>query len=116
MRDIAVKAGVSVSAVSLALRNQPRVSESERRRIQGIARRLGYRRDPEIARLMEHLRTSRANRPGSKIAIIVPELDRQALASYFPITEMVKGVEEQADEAGFATEMFFLTDQGMTPA
>lgn len=116
MRDIAEKAGVSVSAVSLALRNQPRVSEAERRRIQGIAERLGYRRDPEIARLMEHLRTSRARRSDSKIAIIVPELDRQALATYFPITEMVTGIQSQADAAGFETERFFLTDQGMTPA
>ena len=116
MRDVAVKAGVSISAVSLALRNQPRVSEAERRRIQSIAQRLGYRRDPEIARLMEHLRTSRVKRAVSKIAVIVPELDRQALAGYFPITEMVKGIEAHADEAGFETELFFLTDQGMTPA
>lgn len=116
MRDIAESAGVSVSAVSLALRNHARVSEPERRRIQAIAQRLGYRRDPEIARLMEHLRTNRAKRSGSKIAIIVPELDRPALASYFPITEMVKGIEAQADEAGFETEIYYLTDQGMTPA
>jgi len=40
MREIARKAGVSVSAVSLALRNQTRVSESERNRIQAIARQL----------------------------------------------------------------------------
>jgi len=116
MRDIAESAGVSVSAVSLALRNQARVSGAVRCRIQAIAQQLGYRRDPEIARLMEHLRTNRAKRVGSKIAIIVPELDRLALASYFPITEMVKGIEAQADEAGFDTEVFFLTDQGMTPA
>lgn len=54
MRNVAPrKAGVSVSAVSLALRNQPRVSEAERERIQAIVPRLGYRRDPEVARLME---------------------------------------------------------------
>ena len=116
MRDIARKAGVSVSAVSLALRNQPRVSETERQRIQGIARRLGYRRDPEVARLMEHLRTARAERRSSVLALIIPELDREGLAAYFPLTEIVKGIRAQADEAGFDTELFFLTDPGMTPA
>ena len=116
MRDIARQAGVSVSAVSLALRNQPRVSEAERRRIQGIARRLGYRRDPEVARLMEHLRTARTARRASALAVIIPELDREGLAGYFPLTEIVKGVRAQADEAGFDTELFFLTDPGMTPA
>ena len=116
MRDIALKAGVSVSAVSLALRNQPRVSESERQRIQAVAMKLGYRRDPEIARLMERLRTNRATRSESKIAIIIPELDRRALKRYFPITELIKGIEKQADEAGFETEQFFLSDEGMTPS
>jgi len=116
MRDIARKAGVSVSAVSLALRNQPRVSAAERKRIQSIARKLGYRRDPEVVRLMEHLRTTRTARRASALAVIIPELDREGLASYFPLTEMLKGIRAQADEAGFGTELFFLTDPGMTPA
>lgn len=116
MREIARQAGVSVSAVSLALRNQPRVSEEERRRIQTIARRLGYRRDPEVARLMEYLRTNRSERRTSTLAVIVPELDREGLAGYSPLTEIVKGIRGQADEAGFETELFFLTDRGMTPA
>jgi hypothetical protein len=92
------------------------VSEAERRRIQAIARRLGYKRDPEIARLMEHLRTTRAQRRDSTLAVIIPELDREGLASYSPITEMLKGIRAQAEEAGFVPELFFLTDPGMTPA
>jgi len=115
MRDIASKAGVSASAVSLALRNQPRVSVEERKRIQAIARDLGYRPDPEVARLMEHLRTVRTERRASVLAVIIPELDREGLAGYSPLTEIVKGVRSQAEEAGFATELFFLTDPGMTP-
>lgn len=116
MREIARKAGVSVSAVSLALRNQSRVSAAERLRIQEIARRMGYRRDPEIVRLMTHLRTNRNQRRDSTLAIIIPELDRPALARYFPITETMKGITAQAAEAGFNTEVFFMTDPGMTPA
>ncbi len=64
---------------------------------------------------MEHLRTSRARRSESKIVVVAPELDRQALATCFPITEMVKGIEAPADGAGFETELLFLTDQGMAP-
>jgi len=116
MRDIAHKAGVSVSAVSLALRNQPRVSERERNRIQALAREMGYQRDPEVARLMEHLRCRRAERRASTLAVIIPELDPKGLAAYFPLTEIVKGIRAQADDAGFDCELFFLTDPGMTPA
>lgn len=56
MRQIAAKAGVCNSTVSLALRNSPLISEAVRKKIQKLALRLGYRPDPEIARLMQHLR------------------------------------------------------------
>ena len=40
-REIAAAAGVSVSAVSLALRNHPKVSPQVRARIHAIAKRMG---------------------------------------------------------------------------
>lgn len=41
-RDIAERMGISVSAVSLALRNSPRVSEETRQRVLELARELSY--------------------------------------------------------------------------
>ena len=55
--DIAAKAGVSTAAVSLALRNSPRVSEERRQMIHKIAEEMGYRPDPSATRLV-----SRRNR------------------------------------------------------
>ena len=45
MKEIAQEAGVSVSAVSLALRNSPKVSEKRRLEIEQIAERMGYVKD-----------------------------------------------------------------------
>lgn len=42
-KDIALKAGVHQSHVSLALRNHPAVAEDTRKRIQAIAKSMGYR-------------------------------------------------------------------------
>lgn len=56
MREIARLAGVSLMTVSRALRNQPRVAEPTRKKILKIAQQLGYRPDPEISKLMHHLR------------------------------------------------------------
>jgi DNA-binding LacI/PurR family transcriptional regulator len=56
VRRVAEIAGVSAMTVSRALRNNPRVIPSERKRIQKIATKLGYRPDPEVAKLMSHLR------------------------------------------------------------
>ena len=45
LRDIAVRAGASVSTVSRALRGDQRISARTRQRIVEIAQRLGYRAD-----------------------------------------------------------------------
>ncbi len=113
-REVAAAAGVSVSAVSLALRNHPKVSPKVRTRILKIARRMGYRTDPKIAQLMEHLRAARDKRAPAKLAVLIPELTSAQLKSYHPIMEMLAGAREQAGEAGFELEVFHLVDSGMT--
>jgi len=59
IREIAQRAGVSRSTVSLALRNSPRLAEATRRRVQSIAREIGYRPDPKVAAAMAQIRASR---------------------------------------------------------
>lgn len=56
IRTIAQLAGVSAMTVSKALRNVPKVSKKTRARIVRIAEKIGYRPDPEMAKLMYHLR------------------------------------------------------------
>src|SRR5688572_13052227 len=46
LRQVAAAAGMHVSTVSLALRNDPRLRPATRRRIQHLARRLGYAAGP----------------------------------------------------------------------
>ena len=45
--------------VSLALRDSPKISAVTRERIRKIALQLGYQPDPELSRLLKHLRLSR---------------------------------------------------------
>ena len=74
-RDIAARAGVSNATVSLALRNHPRISSATRERVQRAAAELGYRPDPQIAKLMHHLRLNRSPGFQSTIAALttIPE-------------------------------------------
>lgn len=62
LRDIATHAGVSVSAVSQALRGIGRISEATRARVLESARALDYRPDPLLSRAL-----SRARQAGSEI-------------------------------------------------
>lgn len=56
LKTIAAALEVSAMTVSRALRGSPGVSDSLRKRIQTTAKRLGYRPDPVVGRLMHQLR------------------------------------------------------------
>ena len=56
--------------VSLALRDNPRISATTRNRIRKFAGDLGYTPDPELSRLMNHLRSSRTARGKTGVAVI----------------------------------------------
>ncbi len=114
MRDVARKIGVSVSAVSLALKNSPKISPERRSEIISQAEEMGYRRDPRVTELMAHLRAPRSRRTASKIAIIVPELTRKLLADYPPIQGLLAGAEQIAAVAGFGIDTFYPDDPGMS--
>jgi LacI family transcriptional regulator len=53
-QDIATIACVSQVTVSLALRSHPRIPESTRKRIEAIARQIGYRPDPMLSSLVAY--------------------------------------------------------------
>lgn len=54
LADIAAKAGVHVTTVSLALRDHPSIPPATRARIREVAKQLGYRRDPLLDALNFH--------------------------------------------------------------
>ena len=62
LRQIAEAAGVCLMTVSLSLRDSPKISVATRERVCRLAGQLGYRPDPELSRLMKHLRSSRTLR------------------------------------------------------
>ncbi|GAB4183818.1 MAG: hypothetical protein Fur0032_24770 [Terrimicrobiaceae bacterium] len=51
LADLAREAGVSKAAVSFALNGHPNVSENLRARVKRLAKTMGYRRDPALARI-----------------------------------------------------------------
>lgn len=70
IRTIAKACGVSATAVSLALRNSEEISVTARERIQQTARKLGYRPDPVLTHLMEHLRFNSKTNVRASLALL----------------------------------------------
>ena len=109
LREIAAAAKVCVMTVSLALRDNPRISTETRDRIKRLANELGYHPDPELSRLMNHLRASRTAR--GKIGV--------ALIDFYPTADFAenvynekirRGAQRRAEELGFSITTMHAAD------
>jgi len=58
MREIATVLKMSVSTVSMALHNNPRVALKTRQQIQAVSREMGYHLNPSVTALMSRVRSS----------------------------------------------------------
>ena len=87
LRDVAGTAGVSVSTVSRALNDDPRISTATRERLAATAETLGY--VPDLAARSLALRSSRT------FALMVPDATDPIHGT------VVAGFETAADEAGY---------------
>lgn len=115
MRAIAEAAGVCLMTVSLSLRDSPSISAATRKRIRTIADELGYRPDPEIARLMGRLRSSRVTQHSVVIAML--DLQSEKATDEHPyIARLRKGIEKQVDHLGYGSTLLRLRDYGGSTA
>ena len=112
---IAAEARVSRMTVSLALRNHPSLPPATCKRIQRIAATLDYRPDPQLARLMEDIRTQRTRGPEA-IGYITANRARWGWRDDQPMLEYYDGVQRHAEANGFRLEHFWSREPGMTDA
>ena len=90
MKDIARELGISVSTVSRALQNSPRISKERRELIQQYAREHNF--TPNV--LAESLRLSRV-KPQKLIGVIIPNFVHYYFAS------VLSGIEDKASAMGY---------------
>lgn len=108
LKDIAEAAGVSKVTVSRALRNQPVLPESTRRRIQNIAISMGYKPDPQITELMARLRSKRPTRQKSTLAVLWDSTFELDWNTFQGGINPVMGIRQRASELGFNLNEIFL--------
>jgi LacI family transcriptional regulator len=114
LRKLAKVAGLSLSAVSMALRNHPDIAPKTRTRVRALARELGYHPDPKMASLMRHLRKGAANEYRETIGFL------SSYANYdewktFPQHDAYLGALARAEELGYRLEIFHWGEPGMRP-
>lgn len=110
MREIAAQAGVSVVAVSSALRGGSGVSETTRAKIVAIAESLGYRPDPLLSHLMYHLRSRNSPKSPHNIALLHWPLAQDTYRDL-----VVRGARHQAEKHGYHLDVIEMGDKSPSP-
>ncbi len=115
LNDIARKAGVHCSTVSLALRNHPRISAPVKKRIQDLASEMGYRVNPLVAALMQERRTGKKAFRAT-VAFVTNYPERYGWRpKHHSRPDFYPGAVERADQLGYTLEHFWLAEPGMSP-
>lgn len=110
MKDVAQKAGVHTTTVSLVLRNSARIPLATRRRIQAIAKEMGYQQDPMLSALVSYRNQRLTPKAPPTVAMIFDyknqeELDRAPI----PYRKFMEGATRKAEELGYRLEPFFFS-------
>jgi LacI family transcriptional regulator len=108
LKDVAKAAGVTRMTVSLALRNHASIPEATRERIRLHAEQLGYRPDPEVARVMGSIRARRRSHQPTTIAYVTAFRDSPTHLAYRD------GAFRRAGECGYRLEEFWPTEKNMS--
>jgi len=114
LSDIARAADVHVTTVSLALRNNPRIPEVTRNRIQILAKELGYQRDPFLQALVAYRYSSRPRANPPTLAYITNWSTRFGWRQVTAHPEFYESARKKALEYGFKLEHFWLREPGLT--
>ncbi|MGC3944860.1 MAG: LacI family DNA-binding transcriptional regulator [Chryseolinea sp.] len=116
LQAIADRLGISKMTVSRALRGEPHVTASLREQVKQAAQELGYRPDPEISKLMAHMRRSRRSASPRTLGFIWAERTAAEVRHSPWSMHLIAGVRGRADHLGFHVSEFHLADKGMTAA
>ncbi|HVT74180.1 MAG TPA: LacI family DNA-binding transcriptional regulator [Lacunisphaera sp.] len=114
LADIAAKAGVHVTTVSLALRNHPRLPESTRQRIHKLAEEMGYRPDPLLRALISYRGRVMERRNMPTLAYVTNWATCWGWKKVTAHPDFYAGAEAKANQLGYKLEHFWMREPGLT--
>ena len=114
LSDIAKKADVHVTTVSLALRNHPRLPEKTRTRLQKMAKEMGYQPDPVLQALVAYRGKVMERRNPPTIAYLTNWETKLGWKETTAHPEFYAGALAKAEELGFKLDHFWMGEPGLS--
>jgi LacI family transcriptional regulator len=113
--QIAARAGVHVTTVSLALRGSLKLPVATRERLRALADEMGYRPDPALNALNAYRGNVRSHAYQSTVAWFNNYPDRQQLFRFPSFRDYHEGMSRRAEELGYQLQEVWLHEPGLTP-
>lgn len=113
LKDVASAVGLDASTVSLALRDDPRLSEATKERVKQAAERLGYRPNPLVSAWLRQVRNPEVPSSGTGLAFFLGLSVSEQIAKETYYTTFVEGARAEATALGYdVMETIFGSDDG----
>ncbi len=114
LSDIAERAHVHVTTVSLAMRNHPRIPERTRQRIHALAREMGYAPDPYLNALVRYRETKMERKNVPTLAYVTNWSSKWGWKEVPAHRKFFDGAKTKASQLGYALEHFWVHEPGST--
>ena len=114
IRDLAAELDLSHTTVSLALRRDPRIPATTRRRVEKVARTCGYQADATVSTLMARMRTLRTKPVQTTLGFVTAWPTRNGWRETSNHRRFFAGVCRRAGELGYGVDELWLREPGMT--
>ncbi|RME66916.1 MAG: LacI family transcriptional regulator [Verrucomicrobia bacterium] len=115
LKDVAREAGLSIAAVSMALRNSPDLAADTVARVKKIAAALGYAPDPALAALAAYRSRVRPPRELGTIAFISNWSTRDGWTRHRDPSLILSAMKRRSQELGYKIEHFWVPECGNSP-
>ncbi|MEC7906408.1 MAG: LacI family DNA-binding transcriptional regulator [Verrucomicrobiota bacterium] len=115
LKDVALRAELSVAAVSMALRDHASIPESTCERVRKIAAELGYAPDPALSALAAHRNNLRVRSDFSVIGLISNWKERDGWTRLKSAQEVIEGAKARALQLGYTLQHLWAGEDGLSP-
>jgi len=112
LREVAARAGVSHTTVSLALRNDPRIPSLTAGRIRKVARAMGYRANLQLSAHMNRVRLRHAPTAPEVVAFLSGGPHAEEWRSRYAQKSFFRGASARGEQLGIRLEPFWLGENG----
>lgn len=114
LADVARADGTHVTTVSLAMRNSPRLASDTRKRIQALAKEMGYVPDPAMQALVSYRKSIRKSVVPATLAYLTNWTTRWGWKETTGHPDFYLGAETAANELGYRLEHFWVREPKLT--